>query len=127
MRNNFVLQINTAELSSAMTTVKARFSSSRLLWLKELASYLNNHTSTEIDPVFSGKSRDYPSNILSSELKTLITSTIQFCDDEALSAFFDQSLITMPSEMNRGKLIIYPYYLKFILRDHRVVVFACTE
>ncbi|XP_032792088.2 transmembrane protein 214-A [Daphnia magna] len=115
-------QINTAELSSAMTTVKARFSSSRLLWLKELASYLNNHTSTEIDPVFSGKSRDYPSNILSSELKTLITSTIQFCDDEALSAFFDQSLITMPSEMNRGVSVSGTKIVLQLLSFHRPTV-----
>ena len=97
------VKLNINELSAAISTVKARFSNSRLQWLKELASYLNNHTNAEADPIFSGKPRDYPSSILTPDLKTSITSTIKSCDDEACSAFFEQSLITLPSEMNRGK------------------------
>lgn len=89
-------------MNSAIATVKARFSNSRLQWLKEVASYLNDHTSPDADPIFSGKPRDYPSNILTTELKAIITSTIKSCDEEAHKDFFGQSLITMPSEMNRG-------------------------
>lgn len=85
-----------------MTTVKARFSGSSLLWLKELASYLNNNLNVDTDPVFSGKPRDYPTNLLSSDLRNIITSTIHSCEDDVLNNFYDQSLITMPSDMNRG-------------------------
>ncbi len=94
-------------MNNAIAMVKARFGNSRLQWLKEISTYLNDHTSAEADPIFSGKPRDYPSNILTPELKTIITSTIKSCDDEAINIFFDQSLITMPSEINRGKLKVY--------------------
>ena len=99
----FCIQINVAELSTAMTTVKARFAGSRLLWLKELATYLNNNMNVESDPVFSGKPRDYPANSLSPDLKNIITSTISSCEEEVLNAFYDQVLLTLPSEMNRGE------------------------
>lgn len=72
------------ELTQAMTVVKARFANSRLLWLKELTSYLNNHlSSVDTDPTFAGKPRDYPSSLLSSELRQMITTTIRDCGDEA--------------------------------------------
>ena len=86
-----------------MTIVKARFSGTTLFWLKELTNYLNNNLSTESDPIFAGKPRDYPSNLLSSDLKNIITSTIQSCDNEVLNTFYNQCLITLPSDMNRGK------------------------
>ncbi len=86
-----------------MSTVKARFAGARLLWLKELTSYLNNNMNVDSDPVFAGKPRDYPANSLSPELKSIITSTIQSCEDEVLNIFYDQTLLTMPSDMNRGE------------------------
>ena len=91
-----------AELNQAMTVVKARFANSRLLWIKELTSFLNNHLNVDTDPTFSGKPRDYPSSLLSSELKQLITSTIKEVGAEEGKIFYTQSLITMPTDINRG-------------------------
>lgn len=85
-----------------MTVVKARFANSRLLWLKELTSYLNNNLSVETDPTFAGKPRDYPSSLLSPELKGIITTTIKECGAEEARIFYTQSLITMPTDINRG-------------------------
>lgn len=109
-------QLNVAELSENIETIKARFAGSRLLWVKELATYLNNHLLVETDPTFAGKPRDYPASLLNPDLRSVITSTLQSCEDEVLDLFYDQSLITIPAEMNRGLLffIIFPLELYFI-------------
>lgn len=99
--------MNVAELSENMETIKARFAGSRLLWLKELSTYLNNHLLVETDPTFAGKPRDFPASLLNPDLRSVITSTIQSCEDEVLDLFYDQSLITIPAEMNRGKAIYH--------------------
>ena len=85
-----------------METVKARLPGSRLMWLKELTNHLNHELNVETDPLFGGKSRDYPSCLLTSELRNLIKSTIEACEEEALQLFLQQNLITMPTDINRG-------------------------
>lgn len=94
--------INTKELDEALAVAKARFSGSPLIWLKDLTTYLNNHLNVEADPTFPGKPVDYPSSLMSSELKKCITSTINSCNHEALQAFYLQTLITLPTDINRG-------------------------
>lgn len=96
-----------AELSKTINTIKARLPSSPLFWLKELVTTLNSSFSVDTDPTFSGKPYDYPSSLLSSDLKSIIRTTIESCGDDELSTFFEQSLIIMPSEMNRGKSTFY--------------------
>jgi hypothetical protein len=82
------------------------------MWLRELTNHLNHELNVETDPVYSGKSRDYPSCLLTPPLRDIIKSIIEVSEEEVLKLFLQQSLITIPSEMNRG--------LKFIK-------FLCTN
>jgi len=94
--------IDTKELNETLAVAKARFNAAPLIWLKDLTTYLNNHLNVEADSTFSGKAQDYPSSLMSSDLKKCITSTITSCNQEALQAFYLQTLITLPTDINRG-------------------------
>ena len=89
-----------------METVKARLPGSKLMWLRELTNHLNHELNVETEPLYSGKSRDYPSCLLTPQLRDIVKSTIEVCDEESLKLFLQQSLVTIPSEMNRGLSLI---------------------
>jgi len=98
--------INIKELNEALAVAKARFSGTPSIWLKDLTTYLNNHLNVESDPNFSGKPVDYPSSLMTPDLKKCIASTISSCNHEALQAFYLQTLIALPTDINRGVQVV---------------------
>jgi TMEM214, C-terminal, caspase 4 activator len=82
--------------------MKARFPGTPRFWLKEMTDHLNHQLNVDVDPTFSGKPRDFPSSLMSSELRGIITSTFSECGSDTLQAFYEEWVLTMPTEINRG-------------------------
>jgi hypothetical protein len=92
------------------------------MWLRELTNHLNHELNVETDPVYSGKSRDYPSCLLTPQLRDIIKSIIEVSEEEVLKLFLQQSLITIPSEMNRGLK-----FIKFLCTNVQLIQDICCS
>lgn len=71
--DQFLLQLNVGQMQNLLDVVKSRFHDSPLIWLKDLASYLNVRINPihAPDPAFRGHPPLYPSSMLSNGVKNV--------------------------------------------------------
>ncbi|RWS11991.1 transmembrane protein 214-like protein [Dinothrombium tinctorium] len=107
-----IRQINLADLRSIMEEVKTRFPESPLIWLKDLASYLNQKLSFEPeDPLFSENPSNYPLCLLPTDVLKHISKLFNECTKPTLQLFQDHCFQEIINHMTRSKLPTLGYRL----------------
>jgi len=99
-------------LEKALNQSKRAFPSATLLWLKDMASFLNVHFE-EVpleDPVHSNERADYPACELPSLVKQVVVKTMQGSTNNVLEMFFYHCVQSMTADLSKG-LSIYGYQI----------------
>lgn len=99
-------------LEKALSLSKKAFPNSPLLWLKDMASYLNVHFE-EVpfdDPTHVNERSDFPSSELPSGLKQVVVRTLQGATNNVLEIFFYHCVQSMVTDLSKG-LSIYGYQI----------------
>ncbi|KAH8391190.1 hypothetical protein KR215_008629 [Drosophila sulfurigaster] len=108
-------QITPDDFAAQVAQVKISCPGSELRWLSNIASYLNGALSYDCDPVFSGRSAQYPSNLASSALKQSILEFLSSVGETNLEYFFYSLLDSMATELNNGQHVAgYKFVLQLI-------------
>ncbi|KAH8378417.1 hypothetical protein KR093_011255 [Drosophila rubida] len=108
-------QITLDDFAAQLAQVKISCPGSELRWLSNIASYLNGVLSFDCDPVFSGRSAQYPSNLASSALKQSILEFLRSVGETNLEYFFYSLLDNMAIELNSGQHVTgYKFVLQLI-------------
>lgn len=91
------------ELATVITTNKVRFSNAPLVWLKEVAGFLNSKIQIEVeDPTFPNQPAKYPACVVPPELRTQLKSVLDSAGKPNAQLFFDVSLTALANDMSRG-------------------------
>lgn len=99
----YFFQIDATELATIITTNKIRFSNAPLVWLKEVANFLNSKTQIEIDdPTFSQHPALYPLSVVPEDIKNCLESVLQDAGKSNAQLFFDITLTALANDMSRG-------------------------
>jgi len=99
-------------LEKALSQSKKAFPNSTLLWLKDVASFLNVHFE-EVpfeDPVHANERPDFPSCELPSGIKQVVVRTLQGATNNVLEIFFYHCVKSMVTDLSKG-LSIYGYQI----------------
>jgi len=99
-------------LEKALNQSKKAFPNSTLLWLKDLASFLNVHFE-EVpfeDPVHTNERSDFPSCELPTGVKQVVVRTLQGATNNVLEIFFYHCVNSMVTDLSKG-LSIYGYQI----------------
>merc|ERR1712168_1021397 len=80
------------------------FPDSPSVWLKDIVSILNLRLDKvpEPDPVFEGRSADYPACLLTNKVRKLLMKIINECPVEITEIFYDHCLQTMINDISKG-------------------------
>ncbi|XP_053615013.1 transmembrane protein 214 [Plodia interpunctella] len=98
--------IDPNELANIITTNKVRFSNAPLVWLKEVASFLNSKTQIEVDdPTFSNYPSTYPLSTLPPEIRTSLENVLQDAGKANAQLFFDVTLTALANDISRGQSV----------------------
>lgn len=101
-------QIDPAELANIITTNKLRFSNAPLVWLKEVANFLNSKTQIDIDdPTFSNQNPLYPLSLVPSTIKNSLEGLLQDAGKANNQLFYDVTLTAVANDMSRGETFFY--------------------
>lgn len=99
-------------LEKALNQSKKAFPNSTLLWLKDMASFLNVHFE-EVpfeDPVHTNERSDFPSCELPTVIKQVVVRTLQGATNNVLEIFFFHCVHSMVTDLSKG-LSIYGYQI----------------
>merc|ERR1719334_2771259 len=99
-------------LEKALSLSKKAFPNSTLLWLKDMASFLNVHFE-EVpfeDPVHTNERSDFPSCELPTGVKQVVVRTLQGATNNVLEIFFYHCVNSMVTDLSKG-LSIYGYQI----------------
>lgn len=114
------LQITADEFKNVFESSKASFPDAPIIWLKELVQFLNRKLPIEVsDPVFRGKSNEYPLSAVSellteqtnfviygcqvpSHLKNIIERSLKEAGKPNVRTFFSVTLTSMATDMSHG-------------------------
>nr|XP_045623542.1 transmembrane protein 214-B-like [Procambarus clarkii] len=116
-----VCRLNVREMQNLLDVVMSRFQDSPLIWLKDLASYLNVRVNPihSPDPAFRGHPTSFPASLLSSEVKKLLISTHSGCSDTVLAAFHKHCVSSMVQEQVRGLGVAgYKLFIQILSINH---------
>ncbi|XP_068620080.1 transmembrane protein 214 [Battus philenor] len=98
--------IELSELENVITTNKIRFSNAPLVWLKEVANFLNSKMQIEIDdPTFSTYPSSYPLSAIPSGIKKSLENVLRDAGKANNQLFFDVTLTAIANDMSRGQLV----------------------
>lgn len=98
--------VDPTELATVITTNKVRFSNAPLVWLKEVAGFLNSKIQIEVeDPTFPNQPAKYPACVVPPELRTQLKSVLDSAGKPNAQLFFDVSLTALANDMSRGQLV----------------------
>ncbi|CAK1584254.1 unnamed protein product [Parnassius mnemosyne] len=98
--------IDPAELANIITTNKIRFSNAPLVWLKEVANYLNSKTQIDVDdPTFFNYPPTYPLCAIPAEIKSSLENVLKDAGKANNQLFFDVTLTALANDMSRGQLV----------------------
>ncbi|CAL4098844.1 unnamed protein product [Meganyctiphanes norvegica] len=114
-------KLSVNEMQNLLDVVVSRFIDSPLIWLKDLASYLNVRLNpvTSPDPAFRGSPPGFPTCLLQPPVKKLIIETLSGCSDSVLTAFHQHCITSMVHEQTRGLSVAgYKLFIQ-ILSIHR--------
>ncbi|XP_071514353.1 transmembrane protein 214-B-like isoform X2 [Panulirus ornatus] len=99
-----VCRLRVGEMQNLLDVVMSRFHDSPLIWLKDLASYLNVRVNPihSPDPAFRGHPNSFPASLLRSEVKKMLVNTLSGCSDNLLAAFHKHCVTSMVQEQIKG-------------------------
>lgn len=94
------------ELATIIATNKVRFSNAPLVWLKEVANFLNSKTQIEVDdPTFANKPTNYPLCIIPEDIRSSLASVLHDAGKPNAQLFFDGTLTALANDMSRGQQV----------------------
>lgn len=86
-----------------IATNKARFTNAPLVWLKELANFINSKVQIEVeDPTFAAYDPLYPLSVLPAEIKRSLQGVLTDAGKANAQLFFDVTLTALANDMSRG-------------------------
>ncbi|XP_072942522.1 transmembrane protein 214 [Epargyreus clarus] len=96
--------IDPTELATIITTNKVRFSNAPLVWLKEVASFLNSKIQIDVDdPTFSIYPLNYPTCVIPDTIRESLEKVLQEAGKANTQLFFDVTLTALANDMSRGQ------------------------
>ncbi|KAH8244185.1 hypothetical protein KR026_001807 [Drosophila bipectinata] len=103
------------DFSAQVEQVKLSCPDSELRWLSHITLFFNGALSYECDPIFSGRSTQYPSNLASPSLKFLIVEFLGSVGETNLAYFYHSLMDSMATELNNNQTVIgYKLLLQLI-------------
>ncbi|GBP13949.1 Transmembrane protein 214-B [Eumeta japonica] len=97
--------IDTTELIELINMNKARFMNAPLVWLKEVATYLNTKIPIDVnDPTFSNQI-SYPLSAAPKELKDTLQKVLQDAGKSNCQLFFEVTLTALANDMSKGQTV----------------------
>ncbi|KNC30351.1 hypothetical protein FF38_03942 [Lucilia cuprina] len=107
------------DFASHLEQLKIIYPGSKLAWLKEIANYLNTNLPFDCDPIFSGKSITYPSNLASPAFKEALLDFLSSEGETNLEYFFHYTLLeSMCTELNKNLPVVgYKFLLQLIAQN----------
>ncbi|XP_030031154.2 transmembrane protein 214 [Manduca sexta] len=98
--------IDVTELANIIATNKIRFSNAPLVWLKDVANFLNTKIQIDVeDPTFSQHPSSYPLSVVPDELKSVLEGVLQDAEKKNTQLFFDGTLTALGNDMSRGQFV----------------------
>ncbi|XP_076763484.1 transmembrane protein 214 [Xylocopa sonorina] len=110
--------INAEELRNILTTSQTRFPEAPLIWLKELAAFLNIKIPIDKeDVVFSGKPKDYPLSIVPKSISSTLEKAIEVAGKQTAQLFYENTLTAMATDMAKGSPVVgHKIFLQLLAR-----------
>ncbi|KAG9431285.1 transmembrane protein [Apis mellifera carnica] len=94
--------INVAELHNVFINSQTRFPEAPLIWLKDLAAFLNIKIPVDKeDVIFSGKSKDYPLSIIPKSISSILEKAIDMAGKQTVQLFYENTLTNMATDMSK--------------------------
>lgn len=99
--------LDLVELENLLETTKLQFNND-VIQLKTALTFLNEKLRLEKpeDSLFFDKPLDYPTNILSKELKSVLQRLVKNCSNERLQYFFHNLLQSLCEELNKSSSFV---------------------
>ncbi|CAH0724228.1 unnamed protein product, partial [Brenthis ino] len=98
--------IDIAELANVITTNKLRFSNAPLVWLKEVANFLNSKIQIDVDDsTFANYPPTYPLCVTPVPVKKALETVLRDSGKANTQIFFDVTLTTLANDMIRGQSV----------------------
>ncbi|XP_076238618.1 transmembrane protein 214 [Calliopsis andreniformis] len=99
--------IDLEELQDVLASGQIRFPEGPLIWLKDLAAYLNVKIPIDKeDPTFSGKPKDYPLSIVPKQIRSVLEKAIEMAGKKTAQIFYENTLTTIATDMVKGSPIV---------------------
>lgn len=99
--------INVAELHNVFINSQTRFPEAPLIWLKDLAAFLNIKIPIDKeDVIFSGKSKDYPLSIIPKSISSILEKAIDMAGKQTVQLFYENTLTSMATDMVKGSPVL---------------------
>ncbi|KAK2576810.1 hypothetical protein KPH14_005446 [Odynerus spinipes] len=110
--------INAEEFSNILATGRLQFPEAPLIWLKDLAAYLNIKIPIEKeDATFSGKPKDYPLSIVPKSVSSTMEKAITMAGQQTAQLFYEITLTTMATDMVKGIAVVgHKIFLQLLAR-----------
>lgn len=97
------MQINPAEVEEIFNKGQTHFPESPIIWLKDLVTFLNMKIPMEAnDPLFIGRSEDYPANVVPKSIRTVLEKAIQLSGTQNVQLFYEYNLMAMATDQNKN-------------------------
>ena len=94
-------------MANIITTNKLRFSNAPLVWLKEVANFLNSKIQIDVeDSTFANYPDTYPLSVAPADLKKTLQSVLHDAGKANTQLFFDVTLTALANDMIRGMYIL---------------------
>ncbi|KAH9631853.1 hypothetical protein HF086_014325 [Spodoptera exigua] len=98
--------MDAAELANIITSNKIRFSNAPLVWLKEVAAFLNSKTQIDVeDPTFSSYPALFPLSAVPDEIRKSLSDVLHDAGKANAQLFFDVTLTALANDMSRGQSV----------------------
>lgn len=86
---------------------QTRFPEFPLIWLKDLAAFLNLKIPVEKeDAIFSGKPKDYPLSIVPKPISSVLYKAIEIAGKQTAQLFYENTLTAMATDMVKGSPVV---------------------
>ncbi|KAH8261777.1 hypothetical protein KR038_000093 [Drosophila bunnanda] len=97
--------ISPDDFAAQVEQVKLSCPGSELRWLSHIALYFNGALAYDCDPIFSGRSAQYPSNLASGDLKNVVVKFLGSVGEQNLEYFFYSLLDSMATDLNNNQTV----------------------
>ncbi|KRT84526.1 hypothetical protein AMK59_2105 [Oryctes borbonicus] len=122
--------INVEEFKNKFETNKTLFPDAYIIWLKELAQFLNQKVVIEVaDPTFKNKAECFPYSAIPSPIRNIMEKAAKEAGRENIQVFYDISLQAMATDMSKGLPAIgHKLFIQLLtLGDPKLVVMNLSK